>query len=123
MALQSERHIVKQKILSYLTEPRTINDIKDYIQSNYPFTKKILMDMRDEGTVHAYKNSQTRLMNYYIPEPHPLQTIFKHEANFTQEQIKSVSTHNADTAKHNLQHKTAHETYGESVAYTLTKYD
>jgi hypothetical protein len=62
-------------------------------------------------------------MHYYVPQPHPLQIIFGHAVNFTPDQIKSVSTHNADTAKHNLQHKTAHETYGESVAYTLTKYD
>ena len=121
--MQSERHIVKEKILSYLTEPRTINDIKDYIQSNYSFAKKILMDMRDEGTVHAYKNNHTRLMNYYIPQPHPLQTIFGHTANFTDDQIKGVISHNADDAKHNLQQRTTQETYGQSVAYTLTQYD
>jgi len=123
MALQSERYIVKQKILDYLTEPRTINDIADHIQSNYPITKNILVEMRDANDIHAYKDNQDRLMHYYIPEPHPLQTIFGHTANFTQEQIKSVQTYNADDAKHNLQQKTAQETYGESVAYTLTRYD
>ena len=123
MALQSERCIVKEKILKYLTEPRTINEIAEHIQSNYPITKNILVEMRDANMIHAYKNNQSRLMNYYVPQPHPLQTIFKHEVNFTEDQIKSISTHNADTTKHNLQHKTAHETYGESVAYTLTRYD
>ena len=114
---------MKEKILSYLTEPRTINDIKDYIQSNYSFTKKILMDMRDEGTVHAYKNNHTRLMNYYIPQPHPLQTIFGHTANFADAQIKSITIHNADDAKHNLQHNTTRETFGESITYTLGNYE
>ena len=114
---------MKEKILSYLTEPRTINDIKDYIQSNYSFTKKILMDMRDEGTVHAYKNNHTRLMNYYIPQPHPLQTIFGHTANFADAQIKSITIHNADDAKHNLQHNTTQETFEESITYTLGNYE
>ena len=123
MALQSERHIVKEKILAYLTEPRTINDIADHIQSNYPITKNILTEMRDVNMIHAYKDNQSRLMNYYIPEPHPLQSIFGHKINFTENQIKSVKSYNADDAKHNLQQKTAQETYGESVAYTITRYD
>lgn len=123
MALQSERCIVKEKILEYLTEPRTINDIAQHIQSNYPITKNILVEMRDANVIHAYKDNHTRLMNYYVPQPHPLQTIFKHTANFTDDQIKGVITHTADDAKHNLQHKTAQETYGESVAYTLIRYD
>ena len=123
MALQSERCIVKEKILEYLTEPRTINDIAEHIQSNYPITKNILVEMRDANVIHAVKDHNTRLMQYYVPQPHPLQTIFGHKINFTPEQIKGITTHNADTAKHNLQHKTAQETYGESVAYTLTRYD
>jgi len=97
---------VKEKILAYLTEPRTINDIAEHIQSNYPITKNILVEMRDANVIHAYKDNQNRLMHYYVPQPHPLQT-----------------SHNADDAKHNLQHKTTQETYGESVAYTLTRYD
>jgi len=123
MDLQSERHLVKEKILAYLTEPRTINDIAEHIQSNYPITKNILVEMRDANVIHAVKDYNTRLMQYYVPQPHPLQTIFGHKVNFTHEQIKGITTHNADTAKHNLQHKTAQETYGESVAYTLTRYD
>ena len=123
MALQSERHIVKEKILAYLTEPRTINDIAEHIQSNYPITKNILTEMRDVNAIHAYKDNQTRLMNYYIPEPHPLQTIFGHKVNFTEDQIKGVISHNADDAKHNLQQRTTQETFGQSVAYTLTQYD
>ena len=123
MALQSERHIVKEKILAYLTEPRTINDIAEHIQSNYPITKNILTEMRDVNMIHAYKDNQSRLMNYYIPEPHPLQTIFGHKVNFTDDQIKGVISHNADDAKHNLQQRTTQETFGQSVAYTLTQYD
>jgi len=88
---------VKEKILTYLTEPRTINDIAEHIQSNYPITKNILVEMRDANVIHAYKD--------------------------TPDQIKGVTTYNADDAKHNLQHKTTQETYGESVAYTLTRYD
>ena len=123
MALQTERCIVKEKILAYLTEPRTINDIAEHIQSNYPITKNILTEMRDVNAIHAYKDNQTRLMNYYIPEPHPLQTIFGHKVNFTDDQIKGVISHNADDAKHNLQQRTTQETFGQSVAYTLTQYD
>lgn len=123
MALQSERCIVKEKILSYLTEPRTINDIAEHIQSNYPITKNILVEMRDANVIHAYKDNQNRLMHYYVPQPHPLQTIFGHTVNFTDDQIKGVQTYNADDAKHNLQQRTTQETFGESVAYTLTRYD
>ena len=124
MALQSERCIVKEKILEYLTEPRTINDIAEHIQSNYPITKNILVEMRDANMIHAYKDSQNRLMHYYVPQAHPLQTIFGHTANFTDEQIKGITVHNAETAKHNLPHNpNPQETFGESVAYTLTRYD
>jgi hypothetical protein len=123
MALQSERCIVKEKILEYLTEPRTINQIAKHIDSNYPITKNILVEMRDENVIHAVKDHNTRLMQYYVPKPHPLQTIFGHTVNFTPDQIKGITSHNADTAKHNLQQKTTQETYGESVAYTLTRYD
>jgi hypothetical protein len=123
MALQSERCIVKEKILAYLTEPRTINDIAAHIQSNYPITKNILVEMRDANVIHAYKDNQDRLMHYYVPQPHPLQTIFGHTANFTDDQIKGIIIHNADDAKHNLQQRTTQETFGQSVAYTLTQYD
>jgi hypothetical protein len=79
------------------------------------------MKMRDE--VHAFKNTQDRLMHYYIPQPHPLQGIFGHTANFTDAQIKSITIHNADDAKHNLQQRTTQETFGESITYTLGQYD
>ena len=114
---------MKEKILAYLTEPRTINDIAAHIQSNYPITKNILVEMRDANVIHAYKDNQNRLMHYYVPQPHPLQTIFGHTANFTDDQIKGIIIHNADDAKHNLQQKTTQETFGQSVAYTLTQYD
>ena len=123
MALQSERYIVKEKILAYLTEPRTINDIALYIQSNYPITKNILTEMRDANVIHAYKDKDNRLMHYYVPQPHPLQTIFGHTANFTDDQIKGVVSHNADDSKHNLQHNTTRETFGESITYTLGNYE
>jgi len=100
---------VKEKILEYLTEPRTINQIAKHIDSNYPITKNILVEMRDANIIHAVKDHNTRLMQYYVPQPHPLQTIFGHTVNFTPDQIKGVTTYNADDAKHNLQHKTTQE--------------
>jgi hypothetical protein len=111
------------KILAYLTEPRTINEIAQHIESNYPITKNILTDMRDKNIIHAYKDNDNRLMHYYIPQPHPLQTIFGHTANFTEDQIKGVISHNADDAKHNLQQRTTQETFGESITYTLGNYE
>ncbi len=59
--------------------------------------------MKMEGHIHAFKDKDNRLMHYYIPQPHPLQGIFGHTANFTEDQIKGVISHNADDAKHNLQ--------------------
>jgi len=115
--------IYKQKILDYIKEPRTIKEIAEHLEANYHTVKNTLSDMRTEGLLHAYKDNNTRLMNYYIPQPHPLQAIFGHTANFTEDQIKGVISHNADDAKHNLQQRTAQETYGQSVAYTLTQYD
>ncbi len=115
--------IYKQKILDYIKEPKTIKEISNYLDANYHTVKNTLSNMRTEGLLYAYKDNQTRLMNYYIPQPHPLQIIFGHTANFTDDQIKSITIHNADDSKHNLQHKTTQETYGESVAYTLTRYD
>lgn len=87
---------MKEKILAYLTEPRTINDIANYIQSNYPITKNILVEMRDANVIHAYKDNQNRLMHYYVPQPHPLQIIFGHTANFQDKQIKGITLHYAD---------------------------
>jgi hypothetical protein len=113
----------KDKILAYLTEPRTINEIAQHIESNYPITKNILTDMRDKNIIHAYKDNNNRLMHYYVPQPHLLQAIFGHTANFTDAQIKSITIHNADDSKHNLQHNTTRETFGESITYTLGQYD
>jgi alpha-acetolactate decarboxylase len=113
----------RDKILAYLTEPRTIKEIAEHVDGNYHAVKNFLVAMKMRDEVHAFKDTQNRLMHYYIPQPHPLQSIFKHTANFTDEQIKGIIIHTADDAKHNLQHKTTQETYGESVAYTLTRYD
>ena len=113
----------RDKILAYLTEPRTIKDIAEHLDANYHTTKNLLVAMKMEGHVHSFKNIDNRLMHYYIPQPHPLQSIFKHTANFTDEQIKGIIIHTADDAKHNLQQRTTQETFGESVAYTLTRYD
>ena len=113
----------RDKILDYLTEPRAIKAIAEHVDANYHTIKNLLVAMKMEGVLNAYKDSDNRLMHYYIPQPHPLQTIFGHTANFKDEQIKSITIHTADDAKHNLQQRTTQETYGESVAYTLTQYD
>ena len=113
----------RDKILAYLTEPKAIKDIAAHVDGNYNTIKNLLVTMKMEGDIHAFKDKDNRLMHYYIPQPHPLQGIFGHTANFTDAQIKSITIHNADDAKHNLQHNTTQETFGESVAYTLTQYD
>ena len=113
----------KDKILAYLTEPRTINDIAEHVEANYHTIKNLLVSMKMEGDIHSFKDNDNRLMHYYIPQPHPLQAIFGHTANFTDDQIKSITIHNADDAKHNLQQRTTQQTFGQSVAYTLTQYD
>jgi hypothetical protein len=113
----------RDQILECLTEPKTIQQVVNDLNANYHTIKNMLVTLKMEGYIHAYKDSQDRLMHYYVPQPHPLQTIFGHTVNFTPNQIKGVISHNADDAKHNLQHKTTQETYGESVAYTLTRYD
>ena len=113
----------RDKILAYLTEPRTIKEIAEHVDGNYHAVKNFLVAMKMRDEVHAFKDTQDRLMHYYIPQPHPLQSIFKHTANFTDEQIKGIIIHTADDAKHNLQQRTTQETFGQSVAYTLTQYD
>ncbi len=113
----------RDKILAYLTEPKPIKDIAAHVDGNYNTIKNLLVTMKMEGHIHAFKDKDNRLMHYYIPQPHPLQGIFGHTANFTEDQIKGVISHNADDAKHNLQQRTTQETFGQSVAYTLTQYD
>ena len=113
----------RDKILAYLTEPKSIKAIAEHVDANYHTIKNLLVAMKMEGVLYAYKDSDNRLMHYYIPQPHPLQAIFGHTANFADAQIKSITIHNADDAKHNLQHNTTRETFGQSVAYTLTQYD
>ena len=113
----------KDKILAYLTEPKTIKAIAEHVDANYHTIKNLLVAMKMEGHVHAFKDNDNRLMHYYIPQPHPLQAIFGHTANFTDDQIKSITIHNADDSKHNLQHNTTRETFGESITYTLGNYE
>jgi hypothetical protein len=113
----------RDKILAYLTEPKSIKAIAEHVDANYHTIKNLLVAMKMEGHVHAFKDNDNRLMHYYIPQPHPLQAIFGHTANFSDAQIKGITIHNADDSKHNLQHNTTRETFGESVAYTLTRYD
>jgi len=113
----------KDKILAYLTEPKTIKDIAAHVDGNYNTIKNLLVTMKMEGYIHAYKDKDNRLMHYYVPQPHPLQGVFGHTVNFTDDQIKGITIHNADTAKHNLQHNTTQQTFGQSVAYTLTQYE
>ena len=113
----------RDKILAYLTEPKAIKDIAAHVDGNYNTIKNLLVTMKMEGHIHAFKDNDNRLMHYYIPQPHPLQAIFGHTANFTDDQIKSITIHNADDAKHNLQHNTTRETFGESITYTLGQYD
>ena len=113
----------RDKILAYLTEPRTIKEIAEHVDGNYHAVKNFLVAMKMRDEVHAFKDTQNRLMHYYIPQPHPLQAIFGHTANFTDDQIKSITIHNADDSKHNLQHNTTRETFGESITYTLGNYE
>ena len=113
----------REKILAYLTEPQSINNIAIHVGANYHTIKNLLVAMKMEGVLNAYKDSDNRLMHYYVPQPHPLQAIFGHTMNFTDDQIKSITIHNGADAKHNLQHNTTRETFGESVAYTITRYD
>ena len=113
----------RDKILAYLTEPKAIKEIAAHVDGNYHTIKNLLVAMKMEGHVHAFKDNDNRLMHYYIPQPHPLQAIFGHTANFTDDQIKSITIHNADDSKHNLQQKTTRETFGESITYTLGQYD
>jgi hypothetical protein len=113
----------KDKILTYLTEPKTIKAIAEHVDANYHTIKNLLVAMKMEGLLYAYKDSDNRLMHYYVPQPHLLQAIFGHTANFTDDQIKSITIHNADDSKHNLQHNTTRETFGESITYTLGQYD
>ena len=113
----------KDKILAYLTEPKAIKYIASHVDGNYNTIKNLLVAMKMEGILNAYKDSDNRLMHYYVPQPHPLQAIFGHTMNFTDAQIKSITIHNGADAKHNLQHNTTRETFGESITYTLGKYD
>jgi len=113
----------KDKILAYLTEPKSIKAIAEHVGANYHTIKNLLVAMKMEGLLYAFKDSNNRLMHYYVPQPHPLQAIFGHTANFTDNQIKSIIIHNADDSKHNLKHKTTQETFGESITYTLGRYD
>ncbi len=113
----------KDKILEYLTEPKTIKAIAEHVGANYHTIKNLLVAMKMEGLLYAYKDSDNRLMHYYVPQPHPLQAIFGHTMNFTDDQIKSITIHNADDSKHNLQHNTTRETFGESITYTLGRYE
>ena len=113
----------REKILAYLTEPKTIKAIAEHVDANYHTIKNLLVAMKMEGVLNAYKDSDNRLMHYFVPQPHPLQAIFGHTANFSDAQIKSITIHNADDSKHNLQHNTTRETFGESIAYTITRYE
>ena len=113
----------KDKILTYLTEPKTIKAIAEHVDANYHTIKNLLVAMKMEGVLNAYKDSDNRLMHYYVPQAHPLQAIFGHTANFSDAQIKSITIHNADDSKHNLQHNTTRETFGESITYTLGSYE
>ena len=113
----------RDKILAYLTEPKAIKDIAAHVDGNYNTIKNLLVAMKMEGILNAYKDSDNRLMHYYVPQPHPLQAIFGHTMNFTDAQIKSITIHNGATARHNLQQNTPQESFGESVAYTITRYD
>jgi len=113
----------REKILAYLTEPQSINNIAIHVGANYHTIKNLLVAMKMEGVLNAYKDSDNRLMHYYVPQPHPLQAIFGHTANFSDAQIKSITIHNADDSKHNLQHNTTRETFGESITYTLGRYE
>ena len=113
----------KDKILAYLTEPKAIKAIAAHVDGNYNTIKNLLVTMKMEGILNAYKDSDNRLMHYYVPQPHPLQAIFGHTMNFTDDQIKSITIHNGADAKHNLQHNTTRETFGESITYTLGNYE
>ena len=72
----------KDKIIEYLTEPKTIKAIAEHVGANYHTIKNLLVAMKMEGHVHAFKDNDNRLMHYYIPQPHPLQGIFGHTANY-----------------------------------------
>ena len=113
----------RNKILAYLTEPKAIKDIAAHIDGNYNTIKNLLVTMKMEGHIHAFKDKDNRLMHYYIPQPHPLQAIFGHTMNFTDDQIKSITIHNGATAKHNQQQNTPQESFGESITYTITRYE
>ena len=91
----------------------TCQEMSKKLNVHYNRIKWVMFRLRNEDQLSSYKYHD--ITYYHKPRPHPLQNIFGHTVNFTEDQIKNSTVYNEKDAKHNLRFNTDKESYSESA--------
>ena len=78
----------------------TCQDMSLKLDVHYNRIKWVMYRLRNEDHLVSYTFND--ITYYHKAKHHPLQSIFGHEVNFTDDQIKSSQVYNEKDAKHNL---------------------
>ena len=90
----------------------TCQEMSKKLNVHYNRIKWVMFRLRNEDKLSSYKYHD--ITYYHKPKPHPLQSIFGHTVNFTEDQIKSSTVYNEKDAKHNLRFNTENESFGHT---------
>ena len=108
----------RNKILEFIGDRELLlQEIADGLGMTHAQVVNYLQSLRAENkilTKHVRVDNK-RLLVLSLPKAHPLQDIFGHKVNFTDEQIKSTTKYNEKNAKHNLRFNVVTDSFGESA--------
>jgi transcription initiation factor IIE alpha subunit len=103
----------KDAVMEAIGEDKmTCQEMSKKLNVHYNRIKWVMFRLRNEDHLTSYTYND---ITYYLkPKPHPLQSIFGHTINFTEDQIKGSQIYNEKDAKHNLRFNTDKESFGHT---------
>jgi len=90
----------------------TCQEMSKKLDVHYNRIKWVMFRLRNEDQLSSYKYND---ITYYLkPKPHPLQSIFGHKVNFTEDQITGSQVYTEKDTKHNLRFNTDQDSFHSS---------
>jgi hypothetical protein len=109
-----KRNYLKQEIMKIIgDEIKTSVQLAVIIRVHQYELKYPLMELVQEGLL--YNDAGKKLYKYYKPKRHPLDEIFNHNLNISQDKILQTHTYTEKDTKHNLRHNVTLDSFSESA--------
>ena len=111
---QQYYYLYKDAVMEAIGDDKmTCQEMSKKLNVHYHRIKWVMFRLRNEDQLSSYTYHDVTY--YHKPKPHPLQNIFGHTVNFTEDQIKGSKVYGANEAKHNLRHNHDLDSFGESA--------